>query len=54
MVLDLVDPDAPGLSREELPMGGREGVRQWQIALEDVEAPLDAIVGAEGQGLLTL
>jgi hypothetical protein len=50
----LVDHHAQGLTREELPMGGREGVRQWQIVLEDVEAPLDAIVGAEGQGLLTL
>jgi acyl-CoA dehydrogenase len=50
----LIDPNAPGLTREELPMRGREGVRQWQIQLSDVEAPLDAIVGAEGQGLLTL
>jgi acyl-CoA dehydrogenase len=50
----LIDPNAPGLSREELPMRGREGVRQWQIELKNVEAPLDAIVGAEGRGLLTL
>jgi len=50
----LVEPDAPGLRREELPMRGREGVRQWRIELHDVEAPLDALVGAEGQGLLTL
>jgi acyl-CoA dehydrogenase len=35
-------------------MRGREGVRQWQIELRDVQAPLDAIVGAEGQGLITL
>jgi alkylation response protein AidB-like acyl-CoA dehydrogenase len=50
----LIDPRAPGLTREELPMRGREGVRQWQIQLDDVEAPLDALVGVEGQGLLTL
>jgi alkylation response protein AidB-like acyl-CoA dehydrogenase len=50
----LIDPSASGLTREELPMRGREGVRQWQIELRDVQAPLDAIVGAEGQGLLTL
>jgi alkylation response protein AidB-like acyl-CoA dehydrogenase len=50
----LVDPKAAGLTREELPMRGREGVRQWQIELKDVEAPLDAIVGTEGQGLLVL
>jgi acyl-CoA dehydrogenase len=29
-------------------------VRQWQLDLHDVEAPLEALVGAEGQGLLTL
>jgi acyl-CoA dehydrogenase len=50
----LVDPGAPGLTREELPMRGREGVRQWQIELSDVQVPLDAIVGTEGRGLLTL
>jgi alkylation response protein AidB-like acyl-CoA dehydrogenase len=50
----LIDPRAPGMTREELPMRGREGVRQWQIQLDDVEAPLDALVGVEGQGLLTL
>jgi alkylation response protein AidB-like acyl-CoA dehydrogenase len=50
----LVDPNAPGVTREELPMRGREGVRQWQVELRDVEAPLEALVGAEGQGLLTL
>jgi acyl-CoA dehydrogenase len=50
----LIDPDAPGVTREEMPMGGREGVRQWRIELNDVEAPLETLVGAEGQGLLTL
>jgi acyl-CoA dehydrogenase len=50
----LIDPEAPGVAREELPMRGREGVRQWQLELVDVEAPLEALVGAEGQGLLTL
>jgi acyl-CoA dehydrogenase len=50
----LIDPSAPGVKREELPMRGREGVRQWQLELQDVEAPLDGLVGAEGQGLLTL
>ena len=50
----LIDPNSPGVERVELPMRGREGVRQWQLALNDVEAPLDELVGAEGQGLLTL
>lgn len=50
----LVDPDAPGIEREELPMRWREGARQFQLSFHDVRAPLDGLVGAEGQGLLTL
>lgn len=50
----LVDPDAPGVEREELPMRGREGARQFQLTFTDVETPLDALVGVEGQGLLAL
>lgn len=50
----LVDPDAPGIEREELPMRWREGARQFQLSFNDVETPLDELVGAEGQGLLTL
>jgi alkylation response protein AidB-like acyl-CoA dehydrogenase len=50
----LVDPDAPGIEREELPMGRREGVRQFQLTFTGVEAPLEALVGTEGQGLLAL
>jgi len=50
----LVDPNAPGIERTELPMRGREGARQFQLTFNDVEAPLDGLVGAEGQGLLVL
>jgi acyl-CoA dehydrogenase len=50
----LVDPDAPGIERTELPMRGREGARQFQMTFRDAEAPLDGLVGAEGQGLLAL
>jgi acyl-CoA dehydrogenase len=50
----LVDPEAAGAKRTEVAMGGREGVRQWRLELEDVEAPAEALVGTEGQGLLTL
>jgi hypothetical protein len=35
-------------------MRGREGARQFQLTFTDVETPLDALVGAEGQGLLAL
>jgi acyl-CoA dehydrogenase len=50
----LVDPSAPGVARTELPMRWREGARQFQLSFDEVEVPLDEIVGAEGQGLLTL
>jgi acyl-CoA dehydrogenase len=50
----LVDPNAPGIERMELPMRGREGARQFQVTFSDVEASLDGLVGAEGQGLLVL
>ena len=50
----LVDPSAPGIDRTELPMRWREGARQFQLTFTDVEAPLDGLVGAEGQGLLAL
>ena len=48
----LVDPNAPGIERSELPMHGREGLRQFQLEFNDVEAPLDGLIGVEGQGLL--
>ena len=50
----LVDPDSPGIEPMELPMRGREGARQFQVTFTDVEAPLDGLVGVEGQGLLVL
>jgi hypothetical protein len=50
----LVDPNAPGIERTELPMRWREGARQFQLTFTDVPAPADGLVGAEGQGLLAL
>jgi alkylation response protein AidB-like acyl-CoA dehydrogenase len=50
----LVDPNAQGIERVELPMRWREGARQFQLTFNDVEVPLDGLVGAEGQGLLVL
>ena len=50
----LVDPRAPGARMTELPMCGREGVRQFQLELDDVEVPVGELVGTEGGGLLTM
>lgn len=49
-----VDPDSPGVERVELPMRWREGARQFQLTFNDVQVPLDELVGAEGQALLAL
>jgi len=48
------DPDAQGIERTELPMRWREGARRFQLVFNEVEAPLEGLVGEEGQGLLTL
>jgi alkylation response protein AidB-like acyl-CoA dehydrogenase len=50
----LVDPDASGIERVELPMRWREGARQFQLSFTDVETPAKELVGVEGQGLLAL
>jgi acyl-CoA dehydrogenase len=50
----LVDPNAPGIERVELPMRWREGARQFQLTFNDAETPREELVGAEGQGLLAL
>jgi acyl-CoA dehydrogenase len=50
----LVDPNAAGIERVELPMRWREGARQFQLTFDEVETPLEELVGAEGQGLLAL
>lgn len=50
----LVDPRAPGATMTELPMRHREGVKQYQLQLDDVRVPQEDLVGAEGQGLLVM
>jgi acyl-CoA dehydrogenase len=50
----LIDPRGDGVHRTELRMGAREGVRQFRLELAGARAPLDALVGAEGEGLLAL
>ncbi|MBH0776798.1 acyl-CoA dehydrogenase family protein [Nocardia bovistercoris] len=50
----LVDPRAPGATITEIPMGYREGVRQFQLEFDDVAVPGTDLVGAEGAGLFTL
>lgn len=50
----LVDPHLPGVTMSELPMRYREGVRQYQLELDDVMVPADDLVGPEGHGLAVM
>ena len=50
----LVDPHAPGVTTSELPMRYREGVRQYELRLDDVVVAVDDLVGAEGSGLAAM
>ncbi len=50
----LVDPGGDGVTVIEIPMRGREGIRQFQLEFDDAPLPGDALIGVEGQGLLTL
>ncbi|MRH87764.1 acyl-CoA dehydrogenase [Nocardia sp. SYP-A9097] len=50
----LVDPHASGTTITEVPMRYREGVRQFQLEFDNVAVAADALVGTEGQGLLTM
>jgi acyl-CoA dehydrogenase len=50
----LVDPRADGVTMIDVPMRGREGVRQYHLDFDDVRVSADARVGEEGRGLLAL
>jgi alkylation response protein AidB-like acyl-CoA dehydrogenase len=50
----LVDPCADGVAVEEVPMGGREGIRQFHVSFAKVRVGADALVGDVGAGLVAL
>lgn len=50
----LLDPRAEGVTLTELPLGGREGVRQWKVTLDDVRVPVSDVVGDEHGAILHL
>lgn len=47
----LIDRRAPGVIVEEIDMGGREGVRQWQVHFRDVPVSPEDVVGSPGGAL---
>ncbi|GAA0413057.1 acyl-CoA dehydrogenase family protein [Streptomyces luteireticuli] len=52
--LFVVDRDAPGFRRTPIPMEIRGGLRQFELVLEDVRLPANALVGDEDAGLRQL
>jgi alkylation response protein AidB-like acyl-CoA dehydrogenase len=49
--LFIVDVDAPGLERQEVPTAPRNADKQWQLFFDDVEVGADRLIGLEHQGL---
>jgi alkylation response protein AidB-like acyl-CoA dehydrogenase len=52
--LFVVDVDAAGLERQEIPTAPRNADKQWQLYFDDVEVGPDRLVGPEHQGLAVL
>ncbi|MBZ4323919.1 acyl-CoA dehydrogenase family protein [Streptomyces huiliensis] len=52
--LFVVDRDAPGFHRTPIPMELSGDIRQFELVLDDVRLPADALVGDEDAGLLQL
>jgi alkylation response protein AidB-like acyl-CoA dehydrogenase len=44
-LLLIVDVDSPGLEKQAIPMAVRGADRQWQLYFDDVEVPVDRLVG---------
>ena len=50
----IIDTDAPGLRRHQLPMAVRGADRQWQLFFDDIRVDADRLVGGEQRGLRLL
>jgi alkylation response protein AidB-like acyl-CoA dehydrogenase len=50
-VIALVDSDAPGLERQEVPTVASSSDKQWLLFFDDVEIERDRLVGGETAGL---
>ena len=49
--LFMVDPDAPGLTRQRIDTALQAPENQWTLYFDDVEVSADRLVGREGDGL---
>jgi alkylation response protein AidB-like acyl-CoA dehydrogenase len=52
--LFIVDVDAPGLERAQVPMAVRGADKQWTLFFDGVEVDADRLVGTEHHGLATV
>jgi alkylation response protein AidB-like acyl-CoA dehydrogenase len=49
--LAIVDVDAPGFTRQEIPMAVRGADKQWTLFFDDVELEEERLIGGENGGL---
>jgi len=49
--LAIVDVDAPGFTRQEIPMAARGADKQWGLFFDDVEVEEERLIGGENGGL---
>jgi len=49
--LAIVDVDAPGFTRQQIPMPRMGPDRQWTLFFDDVEVPAERLIGSETGGL---
>jgi len=52
--LFLVDTKSKGIEKTRLPIPLNEGLRQYQLFLDDVEVPADHLIGVEDDGAMTM
>ena len=54
LTLFVVPTDAPGLTRQKMPMSFNEGLNQWQLFFDDVEVAADCVVGEADMGIMAM
>jgi alkylation response protein AidB-like acyl-CoA dehydrogenase len=52
--LFLIDTKSAGIEKTRLPIPLNEGLRQYQLFLDDVEVPADQLIGKEDDGAMTM
>jgi alkylation response protein AidB-like acyl-CoA dehydrogenase len=54
LTLMIVPTDAPGIEKQLIPMGFREGVGQYTVFFDNVQVPIEQVVGEVDMGALVM